>query len=103
MLRLHSTVLVTVEGHGTRRELAGYAPVPCPGLSGAFPTETPPPASRPPARRSYEVYVAPSVCRQMSLPWSCRRISAFFRRHLQLMAFGCILVILAALGVLGGG
>ena len=86
MLRLHSTVLVTVEGHGTRRELAGYAPVPCPGLSGAFPTETPPPASRPPARRSYEVYVAPSVCRQMSLPWSCRRISAFFRRHLHVGA-----------------
>jgi hypothetical protein len=39
----------------------------------------------------------------MPLPWSCRRISAFFGRRLQLMAFGCILVILAALGVLGGG
>jgi hypothetical protein len=46
-------------GHGTRRELAGCAPVPCPGLSGAFPTETPPPTSRPPARPSYGIPVAP--------------------------------------------
>jgi hypothetical protein len=55
-------------GHGIRRELPGCAPVPCPGLSGAFPAEAPPLSSRYPAGRSYGISLAPPASRQKWLP-----------------------------------